>query len=83
MSKRTPKQQAALKQCLGDGPIRRGRFKEALIAAMNRRKRVCIQCLVEEVARDLGEQYGIWAEEILRVAAEASRIEVNCLKGIH
>jgi hypothetical protein len=83
MSKRTPEQEAKLKQCLGDGPLRRGRFKKALVAAMNRRKTVCIKCLAEEVARDFGEQYGIWCEDILLVAAKESRIEVICPRGIH
>jgi hypothetical protein len=74
---------AALAKCLGDGPLRRGRFKTALITAMKKRERVCIKCMAEDVAAGLGEEYGIWAEEILLAAAKETFIEINCPKGIH
>lgn len=63
--------------------MRRGRFKTALITALKKRERVCIKCLAEEVTEGLGEEYGIWAEEILSAAAKETYIEVNCPKGIH
>lgn len=78
--KRTPQQLRDLELCLGDAVVRRGRFKDALVAAMNRRKTVCVQCIVEDVIAALGEQYGAWAEAILRESIKESYITEWCKK---
>lgn len=80
MPLRTPKQWRDLEKCLGDAHVRRGRLKDALVAAMNRRKTVCVQCIVEDVIEALGEQYGSWAEAILRESIQESYITEWCKK---
>lgn len=79
----TPEQWRLIALCLGNGTLRRGRFKKALIKAMRKRERVCIMCLTEEVAQGLGGEYGDWAESVLRAAAKETFIEVTCPKGVH
>ena len=74
--KRTKAEQwQMLRQLLGDEDGRT-RLTDAIERSMLRRKRVNIQKLVTLVGDVLGEEYGVWAEEVLWEASLRTTIEV-------
>ena len=69
-------QWTALERCLEDEDLRTGRFERNVVKLMRRRETVNIKEIAAQVAEKLGDQYGVWAEEVMLAAVEKTRIQV-------